>query len=746
MQPIDRHSTAAENYLNLLAALPHPNAVFKAADGYLLAANAHFCNELKLPEEETAQIVGHWFGDTAIEQNPFRVRIIDQSIAHFESPSGIRAIVEADVQPVQLSGQACSLFTLAMETGQSLPGQTGFETGHYRSLLENLNEIIYASDRNAVVNYVSPNIYRLSGYEAHEVIGKSFTEFVHPDDLEGRIKMFLRILNGEEQITEYRMITKTGEIKWARTNARPILSAGEVVGVQGALVDISDRKEIEEALRHSEEKYRILVENAKDAIFVAQGDHLKFMNPSASDILGYTCESIADQPFLEFVHADDREMISNRNRRRLEGESLSDSITFRIINRWGDVRDVDLNAVLISWEGTPAVLNFLRDVTTHKRMESQLRNAQKMEALGTLSGGIAHNFNNLLMGIHGNASLSLANLTSSTIASKHLEKIVNLVQSGSKLTRQLLEYARGGAREMGTVSINQLIKDASETLAATKKQIQIQFKLSKGVPCITADQGQIEQVLLNLLLNSADAMPDGGDVFIETAFLKGAQAEGKVTLSKNMDYVLIKVSDRGTGIPKNILDRIFEPFFTTKGLGQGTGLGLSTAYGIVKNHDGDICAESEVDKGTTFFIYLPALSANDTGPAATLDSREVAGHGTILLVDDEPSVLDPSATLLEHLGFTVFKALNGSVAMELFQNHWESIDLVLLDLILPSMSGKDLYYKFKEIDPQVKVLISSGFSQAGQAEELIADGCLGFIQKPYDINELSTTMMKILSA
>ncbi len=745
MQPFDRHNAEAGNYLNLLSALPHSNAVFRVADGCLLAANAHFCNELKLPEEEIKQIVGHWFGDTTKEQNPFRVRIIDQSIAHLESPSGIRAIVEADVQPVELSGQKCWLVTSAMETGQHTPEQTGFETGHYRSLIENLNEIIYTTDRNAMVKYVSPNIYRLTGYEAHEVIGKNFTEFVHPSDLEGRIEMFLKILGGAEQITEYRMITKSGEIKWARTNARPILRDGEVVGIQGALVDISDRKEIEEALRRSEEKYRILVENSKDAIFVVQGDHLKFMNPSASDILGYTCESIADRPFLEFVHADDREMIINRNRQRLDGESLLDSISFRIINRLGDIRDVELNAVLITWEGNPAVLSFLRDVTLQKRMEGQLRNAQKMEALGTLSGGIAHNFNNLLMGINGNASLSLADLASSTIAYKHLEKIISLVQSGSKLTRQLLEYARGGACEMSTVNINQLVKDASETLGATKKHIQIRFNLSNGVPCIKADQGQIEQVLLNLLLNSADAMPDGGDVFIETACLKGAQAEGKVTLSKNMDYVLIKVSDQGTGIPKPILERIFEPFFTTKGMGRGTGLGLSTAYGIVKNHDGDICAQSEVNKGTTFFIYLPALSADDKNPVATLDAREVAGHETILLVDDEPTVLDPSATLLEHLGFTVFKALNGSEAMEIFQKDWERIDLVIMDLILPSMSGKDLYYKLKEINPQVKVLISSGFSQDGQAEELIAAGCLGFIQKPYNITELSTTMMEILS-
>jgi two-component system cell cycle sensor histidine kinase/response regulator CckA len=732
--------------VTLIHALPNPTAVCSVADGCVLATNEHFCKVLALPDEESSQLLCKGVTNAENGQNPFRVRIINESIAHFISPSGTRGLVDADVKTVQLGGKECWLIVPAAETWQNTPEQRNYETGHYRALLENLNEIIYANDKNANVAYISPNINRLAGYEAHEVIGKSFTEFVHPDDLEGRIEVFLKILSGEEQATEYRMITKTGEIKWARTNARPILRDGEVVGVQGALVDITDRKEVEEALRLSEEKYRNVVQNSKDAIFVAQGHYLKFMNPSASAILGYTCESISDRPFLEFVHPDDREMITDRYRRRLAGESLSDSIIFRIINRAGDIKDVELNAVVITWEGKPAVLNFLRDITVQKKMESQLRNAQKMEALGTLSGGIAHNFNNLLMGISGNASLSLADLTPSTIAYKHLEKIVNLVQSGSKLTRQLLEYARDGACEMVTVDINQLVKEASETLSATKKQIQIRFKPSKDVHCIKADQGQIEQVLLNLLLNAADAMPDGGDVFIETACLKGARAEGKVTLSKSMEYIMVKVSDSGTGISKKILDRIFEPFFTTKGLGRGTGLGLSTAYGIVKNHDGDICVESEVGKGSTFFIYLPAFSADGTCPAATLESPKIACYGTILLVDDEPNVLHPSATLLERSGFTVSKAISGSIAMEMFQKDWENIDLVILDLILPDVSGKDLYYRFKEINPQVRVLISSGYGQAGQAEELIANGCLGFIQKPYNITELSTLMMEIISA
>ncbi len=739
----------AGDYLSILNALPFPIAVVRTADGCLSGANRRFFDHIKSPAEDLAGLADMGFIDltAGLHGDRFRMRIINDGIVQFESPGGLRVRIKADVRPVQYNGQDAWLVTALDESEPKFSEKnTSTQAESYRELVENLNDIVYTTDEKAVVTYVSPNIAQLSGYEPAEVIGRSFIEFVHPADLSPRMEQFLKILGGAKQATEYRFITKTGEIRWARTSARPIVRNGRVVGTQGILVDISDRKEMEEALRSSEEKYRLLVQNSKDGIFVVQGQRIKFMNPSSSEILGSTCDAIADRAFFEFIHPDDRTLIMDRYALRLRGESLSDSVSFRIINNNGDVRDVDLNAVLITWEGGPAVLSFIRDVTFQKRMEDQLRNAQKMEALGTLSGGISHNFNNLLMGIHGNASLALADLDAAGSGQKYLEKIIHLVQSGSKLTRQLLDYARKGVCEMGSVDLNQLVREASETLAATKKHIQISHQLSKGLPCIKADQGQIEQVLLNLLLNSADAMPEGGEVLIETSCLKGSQARAKAALSKNMDYVLVKVSDHGTGIPPRTIDRIFEPFFTTKEPGRGTGLGLSTAYGIVKNHEGDICVESEVNKRTTFFVYLPAVSADATNAAAILKSRTVAAKGTILLVDDEPAVIEPSARLLEHLGFTVLKAPSASAAIELFQKNWKKINLVILDLVIPKISGKELYYKFREINPRVKVLLSSGFSLSGEAEDLLRDGCRGFIQKPYDITALSAIMMDILSA
>ncbi len=341
------------------------------------------------------------------------------------------------------------------------------------------------------------------------------------------------------------------------------------------------------------------------------------MNPVASEILGFTCKSIADRPYIEFVHPDDRKMIMDRYVRLLKGEDLPDYVGFRILNKDDDVRDVDLNSVLIAWDKKPAVLNFLRDITIHKRMEAQLRDSQKMEALGTLAGGIANNFNNLLMGIQGNTSLILMRLAPSDNTCKYLERINKLADSGSRLTNQLLDYARGRSSEIDNVDINHMACEVSETLTATRKKIRIHHKLAKDIPCIRADRGQIEQVLLNLLLNAVDAMPDGRDVTIETSCLNGEQAKENIALIDKREYVLLKVSDCGIGIPEKLLDHIFEPFFTTKGLGRGTGLGLSTAYGIAKNHNGVITVESEINKGSRFLVYLPAAPEESTEHADT---------------------------------------------------------------------------------------------------------------------------------
>jgi two-component system, cell cycle sensor histidine kinase and response regulator CckA len=616
----------------------------------------------------------------------------------------------------------------------------------YRELVENLNDIVYATDTNANITYVSPNITRIGGYLPEEVLGRNFTEFVHPDDLHGRLEQFRKIISGATQSSEYRFLSKAGQTVWVRTSARAIVTGGGVVGLQGVLVVIDDRKAAEEALRRSEEKYRILVENARDAIFVIQDQRVRFANASAAAIVGYSSDVMANEPFESFIHLEDRAAIMDRHRQRLAGKRLPDPVCFRILARDNVVKHVNLNAVLIEWEGKPAVLSFLRDITTQVQMEEKLRHSQKLEALGTLSGGIAHKFNNLLMGIQGNASLSMIRMDPTDLARAHLEKIVQLVQDGARLTQQLLQYARGGHQEVGPVDLNHLVRDVSATLAAAKKQGRIRQLLAEDLPCIEADKQQIAQAVFNLLLNAVEAMPESGDVCIETAAIPDMRAVARPGFYGKGPFVLLKVTDTGKGMSSAVLQRIFEPFFTTKGLERNAGLGLSTAYGIITGHGGHIEATSRPDHGTCFMVYLPAAPRAAERAADQREPECGRGTGTVLLVDDEAAVLETSAELLEHSGFTVMKAADGNDALAIYRRHVEAIDLVVLDMILPGMESKTLYQRMREINPAVKVLLSSGFPMDEQAQALLLQGCVGFLQKPYDFKVMCSTLRRILAS
>ena len=617
------------------------------------------------------------------------------------------------------------------------------EDRRFQDLVENLNDVVYTTDLNAVITYISPNISRIGGYSPAEVIGRNFIEFVHPDDLPERIEQFQRIVAGVSEPSEYRFVTKSGETVWAHTRARPVVENGRVTGIQGVLVDITDRKAAEEALRQSKERYRLLVENANDAIFVIQDKRVVFMNASAFAIAGYDKDDpVADITFDHFIHPEDRERIVLRHVQRLAGETLSDRTSFRIICKDKSIKHVNLNAVRIEWEGRPAILNFLRDITTEVQQAERERHRQKLEALGTLAGGIAHNFNNLLMGIQGNASLALTQLPAAEPVRTRMEKIIELVQNGARLTHQLLQYTRGSHHRTGRLDLNQVVRDVAGTLAATRKQMHIHYQMAEGLPPIEADRQQIEQVIINLLLNAADAMPEGGEVQLTTERLPDLQAATAMPTATNGPCVRLEVADSGQGMPSATLERIFEPFFTTKGLGRGSGLGLCTAYGIIKSHGGHIDVTSEPGRGTRFRVYLPTLATPRKQAAAP--TTRTSATGTLLLVDDESSVLETSAQLLTHSGFKVLKASSGAAAVTLYRRQHPTIDLVILDLIMPGMSAKTVLQHLREIRPDVKVLLSSGYSMGDQARELLMQGCVGFLQKPYDFETLHETLQRLL--
>jgi CheY-like chemotaxis protein len=367
-----------------------------------------------------------------------------------------------------------------------------------------------------------------------------------------------------------------------------------------------------------------------------------------------------------------------------------------------------------------------------------------MEAIGTLAGGIAHDFNNLLMGIQGHASLMLLHLDPNHPHFERFKRIEDFVKSGAGLTKQLLGFARGGKYEVKLTNLNELIQNSSEMFARTKKEIQIHRKFQKDIWPVEVDLGQLEQVLLNLYVNAWQAMPGGGDLYIQTSDIVLDEKYSEPFRIKPGNYVKISVTDTGVGMDNAIQQRIFDPFFTTKDIGRGTGLGLASAYGIIKNHGGIINVYSKRGEGTTFNIYLPASENGVPIKDKKLPDEILKGTETVLLVDDEDGILDIGEEMLKEIGYEVWIARGGKEAIEIYSNHKGKIDVVILDMIMPDMNGGKAYDRMKEINPNVKVLLSSGYSINGKAAAILKRGCDGFIQKPFTMQKLSKKIRNIL--
>jgi PAS domain S-box-containing protein len=540
----------------------------------------------------------------------------------------------------------------------------------------------------------------------------------------------------EEELKEYR--DHLEELVKERTS--------DLVDANRKLVaEVKERKRSEIAYRESEEKYRLLVENANDAIFIIQDGKVTFPNPKARKISNDLGIDLDRTPFFEYIHPEDRDNVIQWYKKRLKGNNVPNSYTFKLVNRNDREIWVELNAALINWENRIAALNFLRDISAQKKLESQFLQSQRMESIGTLAGGIAHDFNNLLMGIQGNASVMLLDLKPEDIYHENIKSIERCVKSGARLTKQLLGFARGGKYVVKPTGLNGVINRTSQIFGRTRKQINIHRKKLRDIWMVNVDVGQIEQVLLNLYVNAWQAMTHGGDLYIETenVTLDNEYVKTKPYHVEPGNYVKVSVTDNGIGMDKNIQKRIFEPFFTTKDVGKGSGLGLASAYGIIKNHGGLINCYSEPGHGTTFNIYLPAYKKAVTEEKEPIEVA-LKGSGTVLLVDDEELVVKIGKRMLEGLGYKVVPAKSGDEALKIYNHRPDGIDLVILDLIMPHMHGGEVFDRMKEINPRSKVLLSSGYSLSGQAEKIMERGCDGFIQKPFNTVQLSRKIREIL--
>ncbi len=523
--------------------------------------------------------------------------------------------------------------------------------------------------------------------------------------------------------------------------------------------EIDDRKQAEEALRESEEKYRALYSESKraeevyhsllhssaDAIVICDLEgRTSYISPAFTQIFGWTFDEVKGKR-IPFLPESERESAMAIIKDLVENGTPCHGFETKRFTKDGHLLDVSISASRYDdHECKPSgTLFVVRDISEKKKMEAKYQQVQKMEALGTLAGGIAHDFNNLLMGIQGRAYLMLMESDLFHSHSEHLKGIEDYVNSAAELTKQLLGFARGGKYEVKTTDLNEIIKKQNRLFGRTSKEISVHGQYEQDLWATDVDRGQIEQVLMNLYVNALQAMPGGGDLYIQTENIIIDESDSNMHQVEPGNYVKISVTDTGIGMDKPIQQRIFEPFFTTKEIGRGTGLGLASAYGIIKNHGGFIDVYSDKGEGTKFNIYFPA-SEKEVIDGKDLVEEIVKGSETVLFVDDEDIIIDVGQDILKSMGYKVLQASCGKEAIEVYQKNREKIDIVILDMIMPGMSGRELYKKLKEVNPGIKVLLSSGYSVDGQAAEILKLGCSGFIQKPFNIGVLSNKIRDIL--
>jgi two-component system cell cycle sensor histidine kinase/response regulator CckA len=510
---------------------------------------------------------------------------------------------------------------------------------------------------------------------------------------------------------------------------------GEIMGRE----DVFPRRITIELLSIKRHFEVILNSMAEGILEITPEGRIVYANPAAISLINLPENKLLGSNFTDVLQEADRLRIKDH----LRAMGIQPQIMTKEVSLITNSKQISISLLPVVEEEHKSIIIVLNDLSERKRMEAQILQAQKMEAIGTLAGGIAHDFNNLLMVIQGNASLMLLDVDPSHPHYEMLSSIVKQVQSGSRLTSQLLGYARKGKYDVRPFQLNQLVEETSTTFGRTRKEITIHRELADDLFPIEGDIGQIEQILMNLLVNAADAMPAGGDIFLRTINIPHGDMKGKLYNPKPGDYVLLTVTDTGIGMDPKTVQHIFEPFFTTKELGRGTGLGLASVYGIVKGHGGYVDVESEKGRGTTFKIYLPA-SKEEVYNTIELPDNISKGTGTILLVDDEEAVLEVGEKLLKVMGYHVLTAREGREAIDVYKKHRETVDLVLLDIIMPNMKGGEVFDCLKEINPDIKVLLSSGYSIDGEASKILERGGKGFIQKPFHLERLSETIRAIL--
>ncbi|UCG99961.1 MAG: PAS domain S-box protein [Deltaproteobacteria bacterium] len=659
---------------------------------------------------------------------------------------------ELEKEPVGFKGVGEGLKKVASATTVDIDRKRAEEAlkqseEKYRTILESIEDGYFETDIAGNLTFLNDSLCRIFGYRKDELMGMNIRQFTD----QANARKLYQITNNvyktgkPARAFDYEIIRKEDGRRHVEASISLIKdSQDQTIGFRGIIRDVTEKRHMEAELIHTKNFLQNILDSSIDGIIATdlQGRVIS-TTLNIKDLTGYDQLELIGKKVNTFYGKgveDEKKIMSEL---MAKGELRNHEMKLK--KKDGGLINVNISASLLKNEKGEIIgtLGIYRDIIEKKKLEAQVLQSHKMEAIGTLAGGIAHDFNNLLMGIQGYTSLVLMDVSSTHPHYERLKGIEQQVKSGAELTRQLLGFARGGKYEVKPTNINDLIEKSSTMFARARKEIKIYRGYEKDLWTVEADQGQIEQVLLNLYVNAWQAMPGSGELYLETE---------NVTLDANYvepyhvepgKYVKISVKDTGLGMDKETQQRVFDPFFTTKEMGRGTGLGLASVYGIIKNHGGIINVSSEKGKGTTFTIYLPA-SKKEITEERELTHEVSRGKGTVLLIDDEDMIIDVGSQILKKMGYELLLARGGKEAIQLYKENKDKIDIVILDMIMPDMGGGETYDRMKEINPDIKVLLSSGYSIDGQATQILKRGCNGFIQKPFDIKELSNKIREIL--
>jgi two-component system cell cycle sensor histidine kinase/response regulator CckA len=599
---------------------------------------------------------------------------------------------------------------------------------------------------------------RLHLSESHELLfglepgafGGSYAQFmelVHPDDRELIGASVEQAIGHDSRAVVYRALWPDGTVRWHERKSQRVRDAdGRFHVMAGITFDVTEREEAAQALRASEERFRLIADHAHDLIALLDVEgRYRYLSPSCEARLGYEEGALLGTVASERIHPDDWP-----KGRRLGAGELREVRTQKADGSWlwvevcYEITDRD--------ESRFAVI--ARDISERKRAElerlqlqDELRQSQKMEAVGQLAGGIAHDFNNLLTVISGYTEILLARLGSEAEGRKEIAEVAKAAERAAQLTRQLLAYSRVQVLEPRTLDLNEIVAETETMLRRLiGENIELSTALAEDLGSFSADAGQVERIVMNLVVNARDAMPDGGTILLETwnATLDGDSGHTFVDTAAG-DYVVLAVTDDGQGMDAATVRRIFEPFYTTKGRGVGTGLGLSSVYGIVNQSGGHIEVESTPGVGTSFRVNFPrvagvgeALSPNPP------DEVSLMGSETVLLVEDEAAVRRLETEILETYGYTVLVACDGVAALDLAQSHPDGIEVLMTDILMPKMGGVELAERLSVLRPGLKILYTSGYNDSGAGLDSVAGA--RYLQKPYAIEELARTLRALLDS